>query len=157
MTLDEGQWMTLSFDIHKGSCTHLVDCIYQLLISQTTIVSEKFIVLPFSHTKNISDQIWPCRKIGQGQPRFIIWTNLVVLDHLMLHNKFQHFGPREDFLRFLHYMGMGRSWSYDQDQLNELSSPHHREAPYEILLWLAQWFQRRICLKSVDHGRLPII
>ena len=30
VTLDEGQWMTLTFDIHKGSCTHLVDWIFQL-------------------------------------------------------------------------------------------------------------------------------
>ena len=30
VTLDEGQWMTLIFDIHKDSCTHLVDRIYQI-------------------------------------------------------------------------------------------------------------------------------
>ena len=30
VTLDEVQWMTLTFDIHNGSCTHLVDWIYQL-------------------------------------------------------------------------------------------------------------------------------
>ena len=29
-TLGKGQRMTLTFDIHKGSCTNLVDCIYQL-------------------------------------------------------------------------------------------------------------------------------
>ena len=56
------------------------------------------------------EQIWPCRKIGQGQPRVIIWTNSVLLMHLMLHTKFQGhrpFGPgEEDFLRFLPYMGM---------------------------------------------------
>ena len=43
--MDQGQWMTLIFDIHTGSFTHLVNCIYQL---------------------------W-----HQGQPRVIIWTNLV--------------------------------------------------------------------------------
>ena len=48
--------------------------------------------------------------MGQGQPREIIWTILVVLTYTMLHTKFQ--GPRsiasgeEDFLRFLPYMGM---------------------------------------------------
>ena len=60
--------------------------------------------------KSIRDQIWPCRKIGQGQPRVIIWANLVVPEHPMLHTMFQShrpFGPRkEDFLRFLPYMGM---------------------------------------------------
>ena len=30
VTLDQVQWMTLTFDIHIGSCTHLVNCIYQL-------------------------------------------------------------------------------------------------------------------------------
>ena len=48
--------------------------------------------------------------MGQGQPRKIIWTILVVLTYTMLHTKFQ--GHRsigsgeEDFLRFLPYMGM---------------------------------------------------
>ena len=48
--------------------------------------------------------------MGQGQPRVIIWTILVVLPYTMLHTKFQGhwfigFGE-EDFLRFLPYMGM---------------------------------------------------
>ena len=30
MTLDQGQPMTVTFDIHIGSCTHLVKCTYQL-------------------------------------------------------------------------------------------------------------------------------
>ena len=30
VTLDEVQWMTLTFDIHQASCTNLVDWIYQL-------------------------------------------------------------------------------------------------------------------------------
>ena len=78
--------------------------------SETTIVSEKSIVLPFFPCKSIRDQIWPCRKIGQGQPRVIIWTNLVVLDHPMAHTKIQGHRPfgsgEEEFLRFLPYMGM---------------------------------------------------
>ena len=60
-------------------------------------------VLAFSH-------IWPCRKKGQGQPRVIIWTILIVLEYPMLHTEFQ--GHRstgsgeEDFSRFLPYMGV---------------------------------------------------
>ena len=49
--------------------------------------------------KSIRDQIWPCRKLGQGQPRVIIWINLVVLKHPMLHTKFQGhwpFGSKEE-------------------------------------------------------------
>ena len=67
----------------------------------------------------------------------IIWTNLVLLEHPMLHTKFQGrqpFGSGEDFLRFLPYMGMAAISSCDQDRLNKLSSPHPIEAPYEISL-----------------------
>ena len=35
----------------------------------------------------------------------------------------------------------------------QISFPHPREAPYGIWLWLAQWFQKRRCLKSVDYRR----
>ena len=48
--------------------------------------------------------------MGQGQPRAIIWTTLVVLAYTMLQTKFQgHLSVdpgEEDFLRFLPYMGM---------------------------------------------------
>ena len=48
--------------------------------------------------------------MGQGQPRAIIWTILVVLPYTMVHTKFQgHWSigsGEEDFLRFLPYMGM---------------------------------------------------
>ena len=30
VTLDQGHCMTLTFNIHTGSCTYLVNCIYQL-------------------------------------------------------------------------------------------------------------------------------
>ena len=60
--------------------------------------------------KSLCDQIWPWRKMGQGQPRVMIWTTLVVLPYTMLHTKFQgHWSigsGEEDFLRFLPYMGM---------------------------------------------------
>ena len=29
VTLDKGQWMILTFDVHKSSCTNLVNCIYK--------------------------------------------------------------------------------------------------------------------------------
>ena len=44
--------MTLTFGTHKASCTHLVDCIYQLLYNRLQLfLKKKSIVLPFSHTK----------------------------------------------------------------------------------------------------------
>ena len=98
MILDQGQWMTLTIDIHIGSCTHLLNCIYQLWCHRL----QKFLKIPLFYffPKSIRDQIWPCRKIGQGQPRVIISTNLVVHEHSMLHTKFQgnpRFGSGEDF------------------------------------------------------------
>ena len=60
--------------------------------------------------KSIRDKIWPCCKIGQGQSRVIIWANLLVLVHLVMHTKIQDHQPfgsgEEDFLRFLPYMGL---------------------------------------------------
>ena len=60
--------------------------------------------------KSLCDQIWPWHKMGQGQPRVIIWTTLVELPYTMLHTKFQGHqsigSGEEDFLRFLPYMGM---------------------------------------------------
>ena len=41
--------------------------------------------------KSIRDQIWPCRKVGQGQPRIIIYINFVELESPMLHAKFQDY------------------------------------------------------------------
>ena len=46
-------------------------------------------------------------KIGQSQPRIIIYINSVELDYQMLHTKFQDhrtLGSRENILRFLPYM-----------------------------------------------------
>ena len=39
--------------------------------------------------KRAGDPIWPCRKIGQGQPRVIIYMNFVELESPMLHAEFQ--------------------------------------------------------------------
>ena len=92
------------------------------------------------------DQIWPWRKIGKGQPMVIIWANLVVLEHPMLHTKFRShrpFGSREDFLMFLPYMGMAAilviwPWPFEQTFV----PPSHGDS-----IWSAQWFLRR-CLKE---------
>ena len=54
--------------------------------------------------KSLSYQIWPCRKIGQGHSRVIIWANYDGLETLMLHIKFHGNRPassgEEDFWRF---------------------------------------------------------
>ena len=55
----------------------------------------------FSPFKRTNNPIWPCRKIGQGQPRVIIYINFVELESPMLHVKFQDHGSsgsgEEDF------------------------------------------------------------
>ena len=55
-------------------------------------------IFPF---KCIRKQIWPWRLVGQGQPRIIIWTNLVGPTSPMLHTKSQGHRPsgsgEEDF------------------------------------------------------------
>ena len=131
--------------------TSVICCQFQIIDDNSFWKIHCFTFFPY---KSIRDQIWPCRKIGQGQPRVIIWANLVVLKHPMMHTKIQGQWPfgsgEEDFFRFLPYMAMVAILVMDQDHLSKLSFPHHTEAPYEIWLWLAQWFLRRRCLKSVD-------
>ena len=61
---------------------------------------------PFKH---IDDPIGPCCKIGQGQPRVVIYINFVELESPMIHAKFQDHktsGSGEDLFRFLQCMGM---------------------------------------------------
>ena len=74
--------------------------------------------------------------MGQGQPRVIISTTLVVLPYTMLHYKFQGHqssgSGEEDFLRFLPYMGMAAMLSCDPDHLNNFSFLKALEAVYEI-------------------------
>ena len=132
--------------------TSVIYCQFQIIDDNSFWKIHCFTFFPY---KSIRDQIWPCRKICQGQPRVIIWANLVVLKHLMMHTKMQGhwpFGSGEEdfFLVFNKYGHGGHLGSCDQEHLSKLSFPHPIEAPYEIWLWLAQWFLRRRCLKSVD-------
>ena len=71
--------------------------------------SKKSAVFTFSYRKACY-QIRPCCKIGQGQPRVMIYINFVVLHTLMLHAKFQGHWPsgsgEEEFLRFWAFLSM---------------------------------------------------
>ena len=56
----------------------------------------------FSTFKCMDDLYCPCRKIGQGHPRVMIYINFVELFSLMLHAKFQNHEPsgsREKILK----------------------------------------------------------
>ena len=91
----------------------------------------------FPIKKNLKDHILPCRKISQCQPRVIIWANLVVLEHPMMHTKFQGHLPfgsgEEDFLRFLPYMGMVAilvMWPGPSEQT--FVPPYHRSSIWNL-------------------------
>ena len=139
--------------------TSVICCQFQITDDNSFWKIHCFTFFPY---KSIRDQIWPCRKIGQGQPRVIIWANLVVLKHPIIPN-FKVIGlsvmEKKIFLGFYHIWAWRPSWSCDQDRLSKLSFTHPIEAPYEILLWMAQWFLRRRYLKSVDDDgrRRPIL
>ena len=79
--------MILTFDIHIDSWTQLTAPTNFDIIDYNSFW--KIHCITFFPYKSIRDQIWPSRKIGQGQPRVIISTNLVVLEDPMLHTKFQ--------------------------------------------------------------------
>ena len=59
----------------------------------------KMNILRFSPYKCIRNKIWPCHKVGQSQPRFIICAKLVGPTSQMLHTKSKSqwpFGSREE-------------------------------------------------------------
>ena len=77
----------------------------------------------------------------------------------MIHTTFQGKRPggsgEEDFNKaFFHICAWRLPWSCDRDQINKTSFPFCLEAACEILLKLAELFQRRIHLKMLtDDGR----
>ena len=75
----QGQRMTLT------SCTHKL----HVLIKTTIFTSfrQSSLKLNMKSCALALSSIWPCRKNDQGQPKIFIWTILVVLGHLMLHNQ----------------------------------------------------------------------
>ena len=71
----------------------------------------KILSFHFFLWKSPNYKIWPCRKIGQGQPRVIICTNYDGLESPMLHTKFCGNQPagsgEEDFWRGFTTYGRG--------------------------------------------------
>ena len=102
----EFEWQRSSNDLDLyilkllDSCTHLVDCIFQidrLTDYKSFWKIHRFTFFPIQKQKGPNLTL---RKTGQGQPMVVIWTNFVVLENPMLHTKFQGhrlFGSREDF------------------------------------------------------------
>ena len=92
----------------------------------------------FSTFKRTGDPIWPCRKIGQGQPRLFIYIYFVELESPMLHVpsfKTSRLLVLEQILKcYYHIWAWRPSRSCDLDHLYEFSFPFHIEAQHEI--WL---------------------
>ena len=109
---------------------------YISLLSLWSFASSiKWLSNSFSPYKSIRDQIWPCSKTGQCQPRTIIWTNYDGPESPVLHTKPQSHWPfgSEDFWRVYYIWAWRPSWSCDPEPENKLSFPHPTKAPYEIL------------------------
>ena len=69
--------------------TSVICCQFQIT-DDNSFWKIQFYLFPLQKHK---DQIWPCRKIGQGQPSVIIWANLLVLKHPIMHTKIQGHWP----------------------------------------------------------------
>ena len=94
--------------------------------------------LSFFPYKRLRKQIWPCHKIGQCQPKVIIWTELVILEHPIMHTKFRVNGllvTEKKFLKVLSYMAMAVSlvmWSGPFEQTFVL--PSHWGSTWNLAL-----------------------
>ena len=128
MTFDQGQQLTSIYRISWGLNMNAFSAQQQqkkspidldnflgvefecVFISKGTTATEKVSFLTFFSFKSLGDQNLPCHKIDHGQPRVIIYIYLKELTLQVLHTKFQGNQPsgfgKEDFLRFLPYMGM---------------------------------------------------
>ena len=103
--------------------------------------------MTFFPYKSIRDKVWPCRKIGHGQPKVISWTNFVVLEYPMLPANFQGlrlFGSREDCLRVFPYMGMAAILVMWPEPFEQTSiPPSHGKRSLKIWIWVTldqgQW------------------
>ena len=104
--------------------------LHLILISKTSFW--KFHCFTFFPYKSISNKIWPCHKISQGQHRFITWTNLVVLKYPCCKSTFKVIGllvtERKNFSCVYHIWAWRPFWSCYLDHLNKLSFP----IPYRI-------------------------
>ena len=117
LVINEWSWPLTFTEVH----------VVPTFISQITIVLGKCDVPPVPHSISQGTKFDLGKKMGQGQHRVTIWRNLVVLNQLTLHIKFQADQPSgswEDLLRFLPYMGteaMLIMWPWPFEQI---SDPH---------------------------------
>ena len=102
----------------------------------------------------LCDQIWPWPKIGQGHPRVTIMQFMMALRPRCYIPSFMQIRPavpEKIFKGFLPYVGMAAILVMWPGPHMQTFVPHPMEAPHEILLQSAQWFQRRRGLKMWTH------
>ena len=121
------------------------------------ILNPKSVIMHFHFFsyKCLCDQIWPWSKIGQGHPRVTIYAIYDGPTTQMLHTKFRANRPaapeKKIFEGFLPYMGKAGILVMWPGPHTQTTFPHPMEAPHEIWLQSAQWFQRKRRLKMWTH------
>ena len=107
--------------------------------------------------KSLCYQIRLCHKIGQGQPRVIIWTNNDGQESPMLHTKFQPTGSRiEDFWRVFNIYGRGGHLGHvTQMPQTNFHSPYPRRLHIKFGFDQPSGFREedvRKCERTTDAG-----
>ena len=137
----------------RAMITHLsTDTYIHMLNNNSSWKMHYFTFFPF---KSPRDHI--CRKIGQGQPKVIIWTSLVVFSHLILFqiSCSQPSGTGEkDLISLIPYRDVAASWSCDLDWYFKLLFPRGIDVPHKIWLQSVQGFLRRWLKWWADNGPL---
>ena len=136
-------WPTRSCD----SLTGLIDTVpwksditflfeYIMISALTVIENNNSRFFPYKWIRN---QIWPCHKVGQGQPRFIICANLVGPTSPMLRPLAVWFQRRRYmYLKgFYHIWAWWPLWSCDQYNWYKFWLTYHKETSYKIWAQLA--------------------
>ena len=122
VTLDQGQWMTLTFDIHIGSCTYLVNCIYQLWHHRL----QWFLKNPLFYLFPIQMQKGPNLTLPLNRSTSTQGHHLNKLGSTR--------APDAAYQDFYYILAWGPSWSCDQDQLNKLVPPSQWSSIWNLTL-----------------------
>ena len=127
------------------------------LTLQARIMTLASIVLKINFSKcfpfkYIKKQIRPWRYVSWGQPRIVIWTNLV--GPTSMSQSYQPSGSwTEDFQGVLPHMGVAANL-VKKKTFKKLLFLHPKESPYEMWVLLTQWFLRKLCFNVLISSNL---
>ena len=120
----------------------------RILILDSTVL-KKINFSKYFPFKCIRKQLWPWRKVGQGQPRIVIWTNLAGLTSPMLHTKHTYIWFWRRFLKGFYNMGISVilvMWSRPFEHIFNSRVLRSLHMKFEF-----DWPSR--CLKMLTDGR----